>query len=288
MSRALRVKPAPSSRVDPGHPLARGLIAAYLMNEGAGIALYPAQAGVGVTSAPIGTFAGATPPSWRLANDHRMLYSLDFDGSSSRVDLGVSSLMPGECSFVAWINTDTVVASARVICENFNATGNRAEQGFEINRTAARLTLLANGNVAGLISNTDLVAGLWYQVVGTRAGGLFDWTFRIFVNGVEDGVATNISNPHTVDLGNYVIGQAGQFAGGFFDGQIAHLLLYNRPLTPTEVAWLYAEPYAMFSSPRRVFVSLPAVAAGHPAMRRFELSRYMRPVEIGRKGTLVN
>ncbi len=80
-------------------------------------------------------------------------------------------------------------------------------------------------------SNTGYTAGQWYHVVGTYNGT----TCRVYVNGVDK---TDTIDSDTTS-GAINSGSSPLLIGDFFGGLIDDARIYNRPLSPDEVANLY-------------------------------------------------
>ncbi|MBI2928395.1 MAG: LamG domain-containing protein [Verrucomicrobia bacterium] len=85
-------------------------------------------------------------------------------------------------------------------------------------------------------STTDVLDGQWHHVAGTWDGS----RLHLFVDGVEQAQAaltTPFNNTRPVNLG---LSWGGGSARRFFRGKVDELALYNRALTTTEIAALYA------------------------------------------------
>ena len=95
---------------------------------------------------------------------------------------------------------------------------------------------------------------VWYHVVCTYNRNV-NPSQKTYWNGVLK--ATNNGTNDTIDgtSGSWMV--AAKYDGGtdHFDGSVAHTMVWNRALTAEEVAWLYREPYAMFTETRRIDIS---------------------------------
>lgn len=81
---------------------------------------------------------------------------------------------------------------------------------------------------------TVLSTGVWYQIAGTYDGA----TLKTYVNGVLDRQISVSGNMDTVAY-PITIGKTADSAGNYFNGLIDDARVYNRTLSPTEIAALY-------------------------------------------------
>lgn len=222
-------KPAPGAQIDYSHPLARGLVGCWLFNEGSGVRANDlAQVNNGVLT------GGCT----------RDGQSLLFNGSSGYVDAGAgkSLAVTGDQTLVARIQ-NSIANWGRII--NRMAIGSPYPGYQFILWTDGRL---AYGCEGGWVQSTSSWNdGRWHDVVVSQKGGVASF----YGDGRSDGVAAaGIPTDGGVNL--YI----GRWSSGYFTGRIQYSLIYNRALTPSEVAQLAAEPYCMIAdpSPRRYFI----------------------------------
>jgi hypothetical protein len=166
--------------------------------------------------------------------------ALEFNGITEFVDIGSSKpselSLPDEMSISAWIYLDTVATGSMAVVMS-NDGGGTLQYSLEVNRTAGKITLLANSGVVALTSNTSLSINTWYHVAGKRTGSAGSWTYEIFLNAVSDGSAFTTANPQP--QGGTSIGRSGTGNAGYFKGRIAQVDLFNTPITPTDVTNIY-------------------------------------------------
>lgn len=179
--------------------------------------------------------------------------ALDFDGSNGYVTIGspASLNMNGLLSIVCWFYPATVSPGSfgRGLVSQFDASANLAQFSFEINRTAAKLSSLANGENVALTSTTALSANTLYQAVLTRSGGTGSWTHRIYVNAIADGEATTAFNPHAQQ--SLSIGRQGAWSNASYSGLILDARIANRVMTPSDIALDYRLGPGGWATPRR-------------------------------------
>jgi len=78
----------------------------------------------------------------------------------------------------------------------------------------------------------NYLRGKWYQFVGTYKPTTGEW--KIYIDGQIDGQKTEGFTPGT-NTASIVIG------GGYFNGSIANVQIYNTALTPQEIQYLYQQ-----------------------------------------------
>lgn len=108
--------------------------------------------------------------------------------------------------------------------------------------------------------NISSYYGLWTQYVLTSqgAGGSFK---GIYING-DLKISSGVSDGPSGDI-NFYIGGVSTYAPSFpFNGAIDHLVLYDRALSASEIASLYAEPFQMFEKEALIVNAAAAAPAG--------------------------
>jgi len=93
---------------------------------------------------------------------------------------------------------------------------------------------------------------IWHQVCGVFDGG--QGILNMYLDGVESTSSTTITNigatPNPISaysaIGTY------NTTTYPFNGQIDHVLIYNRALSASEIAELYSKPFCMFKDPAEI------------------------------------
>ena len=116
---------------------------------------------------------------------------------------------------------------------DLSSGGTQAQWGLEINRTAAKVSVLGNGSGAVLTGGTSLTTGTWFHIGFTRSGTASNWTYTIYVNGVSDGTITTTTNPDAQQ--GAAIGRLGSYNGGYFNGEIDEVAIFNYPLSARQI-----------------------------------------------------
>jgi len=225
------LKPPRGIRVNKTHPLAKGLIGCWLMNEGTGGKVYDLSG-----NGNHGTLEGDT--HWVPG---RYGPCLSFDGDRDGVD----------CGFVhdACVNNFTITLwEYPAIQDNdmsFAGTRTASNTGWSVQHS----TWL--GDKAGLQFTIQGVGG--YQTSIPRFIDFGVWSHIAYVyNGTSISFFHNGLFKQTRDVGtmtpvgDLLIGAQGPISVGPFNGLIDDVMLFNRVLTSAEIASLYADPFQMF------------------------------------------
>lgn len=239
------VKPPLGAQINYGHPLANGLIGYLLMNEGGGSIVQDLSG-----NAKHGTF---------VADTHfvggRLGPAVDLDGTGDYIDCGVMD--SAEKSLVFRLKLDVVGDfDDRII------TTSEANEGYFFWYDVGNLQWAMRWR-AGAVERIDYfgdtpVADRWYQIVTTYRSGYR----QNFVDGQLISTGTNLTG--ALDT----FGQNLRIGGGFFwtpntNGQIDHLIVYDRALDIGEAKQLYREPFCILErEPIELWVG--SVGAGVP------------------------
>ena len=178
--------------------------------------------------------------SVRIINDINNIYSLDFDGVDDYVNLGVTGMSAAKNtgSISAWIKLNTVSASGNIFRMQVDAN-NSIFVFYHAGDNELRAVYKAGGTT-NLAVTTDAIEGdgLWHHVAST-------WNHTGNVVLYLDGVAkqtTAISGTFTGSIGSANIG-ANTTGGGFWNGKIDEVGLYNAELTSDNVKDIYNEGF---------------------------------------------
>ena len=232
------MKPPVGAQPILGHPLTKGLVGAWLFNEGSGLKAFDLSG-----KGNHGNFgAGAAVPTWVPG---RTGPALDFDGTDDHVDCGNDASMSplSALSVAMWINTSDF-GSTRHIISNDRA-GNT--MGWFLYTGAPA----AGGNVEMVFSGLDykrahgtIISGEWNYVVGVYNGA----NVIIYINGIAnvgDAITGNILyNTKLVH-----IGKRSDIADNYFKGTIDDVKIYNRALSASEIWQSHINPYCWLAQP---------------------------------------
>ena len=169
-----------------------------------------------------------------------------FDGTNDRVDVGSFDVTGSGLTLMGWFNADALPATTdpRIISKASSTAEADAWWQLSILTNAGnaniRLRTKAGGTTSTLIdSSTNLNTGEWYFAVGTYDAATGE--MKLYLNGTEvasqshpvgGAVDTNAAVP--VALG------ANGSPEQFFDGVLDDLRVYDKALSASEIADLYA------------------------------------------------
>jgi hypothetical protein len=217
-----------------------GLVGSWHMNESTGTTMVADLSGNGnggnVTGGP--TFASAKYGNGIMMN-----------GASQYVELPNESLYDvGAFTISAWVNMTDVTGNHFIASKYRDAAG--SDVSYRLQMIDGKFEFAAYGDTTGSVyhykmTNTTYSTGTWYYVTAAYDGGATISSIKIFVNGSEVTDVTPESAGNFVALSNsaqpFRIG-TGNSAGTntyLFAGTMDEVKLFNRGLTPTEVANRY-------------------------------------------------
>jgi hypothetical protein len=244
-----------------------------------------------------GTLAGAAPPVSGYPPYAGGL-SVDFPGATGYVQQVASATLwnaSGAGTWTFWIRVRTLPAlsSPDAILSSLTSGWLSGQEVYVYNVSSVGTILYdQSGTGAGAVADSSgssgplIVVRNWYHIAFTwsqASGG----TNSLYVNGVL------FTNANTTNSGAWAFGSTAPRIGGpttdfgYLDGQLHSVCLYNRKLSPVEIAGMaQGESPLELRRPRRVF-SVPAAA---PAGRTTHNTR-SRPLGtalgIGRSMTVI-
>jgi hypothetical protein len=186
-----------------------------------------------------GTTSGT--PTFSSANGG----SIVFDGTDDYVTLTRPSTIVtgGSISIVIWAkwtSTGTTVSTIQCLLDNKHTAN--PMQGFYIQDRpdlSKFLTFGVRPQANSAISTFQVGDGRWHHIVGTNDGT----TSRLYIDGSLNGSFAE-SGLSTVQT-NISIGRSELF-GRYLNGNIGHVILYNRALTPIEILQNYDSTRSRF------------------------------------------
>ena len=188
-----------------------------------------------------GTIFGASLTTDRFGNSNSAYL---FNGSNNYIQIPNSSSfnLQDSVSFSAWINTTNTALGQRILSKLNEGTSigwvldfsTGIPQAYEIRCVlggANTLTTIPYSTAVLTQNNT------WYQITVT-----YDLTnVKIYVNG-QLNTTKSLTSMTPAYLANLIIGGPTNLnpGGGFFNGKLDEIRIYNRPLTQTEITYLAA------------------------------------------------
>ncbi len=224
----MHMKPPLGSQIQAGHPLAQGLVGAWLMNEGGGSCVNDLSGNPNT-----GTIIGATWVGGKFGS------CLIFDGSSTYVSMGngsgVFSAQNMTISVWALSHTATPADYAKVIF-HYNS-GNRIYLQYGTSSTP-QMTWQVGDSVLSYAVNLEEMVWKNYVMVLRAGTDLSIYLNGSYVSSVTIAGPTAFSNWH---LGRNDLGES-----SYWDGLIDDVRIYHRALPAAEVQELYVRPFGIF------------------------------------------
>ena len=230
------LKPFRGARLNRTHPLARGLVACYLMNEGGGNQIFDLTGNGDIGLLNVGS------PTWETGRNGP---ALSFDGTNDAVTLPELTGLTDQITISVWINTTAFAAS-----EGYALATSAGTEPYQlgVQNGIGKIRLDATGN--GIIdfdsgdtfSSITVNDGLWHNLLFTYDGA----NLKLFVDGVQDGQVALTGN--VSPFNTHFIGQRSD-GSVKWNGLADFPLFFNRALSASEVSWLYREPYAFIERP---------------------------------------
>jgi Concanavalin A-like lectin/glucanases superfamily len=249
-------KPGPWARVDPRHPLARGLTSCWLFNEN----------GTRVRDlASFNYFDSDVADRWYAGSFGNTCFGFNNGGFNTASTAGLQN---ASITVLAWVRPSTSQIS-RCFIDCFRGGGNNNGWALGISDSSSDIakwyTCQTGVSSNTLVSTTALATYGLYQVVGTfdDASG----AKGLYVNGALEASTTWA---HSIDY----TGTGGAMAGLNGDGQgwIGYseaVMVWSRALTQGEIRQLYARPFAFLNpapaSTRTFVVASVDVSPSAPA-----------------------
>jgi hypothetical protein len=244
-------KPPLGSKLIADHPLAQGMVAGYLFNEGGGNTLYPVAGG---------PMQIDSPTAWQNTLNAPSLY---FNSSSGGVDtpgINISYLqnLPAVSIHMIVIAYGQGQNGEGFLCAKFHGSlpywydgwcffnNGNSSLSFGATFSSQQVQRITNMNVWSL--NT------WYSFSSTWDGSTNGSNIHLYINGTEQSYATtqNGIGSYSAEAQRFAIGWSPAYSAGWWNGNIALCYVWNRVLSPAEIAWINADPYAMFDPPMPV------------------------------------
>jgi len=225
------VKPMLGTPADRAHPLSRGLVGWWPMQEGSGGTIYDISGygNHGTLEADTHWVPGKFGPC------------LDFDGAGDYVNCGrMQAIENKNVTFSVWINPDAWGNDGTLIRKGTA----QSTYDLDINNATEIRWYVTGGDI--LITQDESVYSLnaWMHiVVSAQANG----DGAMYINGVLVGTDSGTALD-TISTDDLYLGCENK-TDDFFNGQIDDVMIFDRALSQSEIAQLYREPFCMFEQP---------------------------------------
>lgn len=252
-----RIRPPFGAPLNPQDPLSRGLVAAWLLDEGAGTRVRDAVSGRWP-----GTLVNVAAPATSTSGWNSGLYGrhLTFDGTDDRVEgalggLGNPSTSPFTLAVLVRPASVTGTRFAVSVFDSISSYNAGVAIGF---RSGSDWKVEGWGQFSNpnLSSGVNPAVGRYDLIAYSREGS----TGRIFVNGIER--ASSATAPQSFTPAAFFVGALTR-GNDFTAGDIPFAGVWGRALSATDHLALWADSFRPWR-PRRVSV-LVSPAGGGPA-----------------------
>jgi hypothetical protein len=241
-------KPPVGSQINWGHPLSKGLVGCWLMNEGGGLKvknLYSNNLANLINS-----------PTW---NVYRGL-GVKFTDSTNYIDCGVNSVLNNlkPVTYFVLFNLTAAQSSARRLLGKSILTNGR---GFSSAASSNALvwSIDYDGGATTMYRQTNALL-----TPGKITQGLVTWDgtnayagIHIYIDGKEATYANNVGPGTTLVDDSSAHQYIGNCDSGTltkpFVGSIYTVCIWNRVLSQSEISSLYTSPYQFIARPRYLF-----------------------------------
>lgn len=223
----------PGLMLDRSHPLARGLVGWWPMNEAAGRRVNDISG-----NENHGAWAGTTN-TWTGGNLGQAINQTGASGGYVAVPSSTSLQVSNAMTACIWANRPSASVNGALFCKGnlANSYGDWCVV-FDNSDTSYPDFRIAYPGSGLLVRSGTVAINAWHCVVAT-----YDKvTARMYVNGRQtDAKAYTTAIPQTATPLNIGVYYAAAFTHA---GRFAHARLYNRALSAVEVQQLYSDPLA--------------------------------------------
>ena len=229
------IKPYRGAQLNISHPLARGLVGCFLLNEGSGAKVSDSSG-----NRLSGAIVNALWQGGKSGN------ALKFDGSGDYVQIAKNALLNPASLTVVYSCFVSDITSRMGVVKPYTAWSAPYYEysTYFTSGSALQVAVAINGSINSVAGGTLLV-NTWQQHALTWDGT----NLRGYINDRQVCVKSDVSgtmNYYNTDL---YLGQHPNNTSFDFSGLIEYCYIYNRALSAREIAWLYRTPFAMVERP---------------------------------------
>lgn len=226
--------------LDYGDP---SLVGYWPLNEGTGTVAYD-MSGNNATGSWSGTAIGSNGTYYTNGKGRGYAYAGDFDGSTDYVDAGNgSSTNPSfAITISAWVDWTQFYSDSgahAVVSHSDSATdGFMLYQGTASPYNIIKFFVITGTGFQGGAFSTLLNTSTWYYIVGVYDGA----DLKLFINGVQDTTVYPATGNILSSANHLYFGTAySPSSAREFNGFINDVRIYNRALSASEIAAMYAD-----------------------------------------------
>ena len=225
-------KPLLGTLINWAHPLSKGLVGAWLFNEGSGLKTFDLSGKnhYGILH---------NNPIWIGGN-------LDFETDSNQyieLDTAISLADDTQWTIIFKLNFESLNAN-RGLYGNLYTSGNYTRCFYDIAPTPG-IAIANDANISTIISTGTLTINTDYTLA-IVCNGSNSSNIELFINGISKGTATLADSSQTIKrLATY-----GAASGNLMDGLMEYFYIYGGvALLPSQISQLYTNPYCWLAQP---------------------------------------
>jgi len=264
-------KPMYGVLLNPYHPLSRGLVAAWLFNEGGGNTVFDLS-GYGNH----GTLGGGTAAYCPVWTTGKLGSALSFDDDYVKVlDADILDITD-RITLEVWMIPD-VAQSGDIVAQPAGKYCYQLNYDHETPDFQGSFAIKSGSTWYNSDGPLSISNGVLHQFVGT-----YDGThLKTFLDGIEK-LSNNIGSV-TIKIGTcpFLIGanpetEDSSTPVNFFNGTILLCRLWERALRPSEIWQLYTDPFCMFYHPLEaelLYAAAPPAGIVPQAMHHYRMLR---------------
>jgi len=234
-------QPILGKQLNTSHPLSRGLVASYLLNEGGG------TKALNTVTNKISTLSGGVSGNAIFVKTQRYnatrFNGVNTTGSRLIIDTPWTDF-PTTYTCSCWFRSDNItVASKYLLCWR-NPSNTSIWWQINCSSSVVAFTVGTSGsNIFACVSGA-LQSNTWYNVTCVRN----NLVLSLYLNGLFVSTVSLITNATPTVLQDNVIGcQSGDY-NAVFNGDINNAKTWKRALNSTEIMQLYLSPNCMYSN----------------------------------------
>ena len=253
-SRRIISRPPQGSQVNKSHPLARGLIGAWLFNENAGNILYS------LASSPNATIQSPSSP-WV---QDELGPAINGTGSTTNYGIAGAGTISLPVTIVAIVRpASTGVTRLQIFAHNNGATATNGIYVFGNNATPSNLFFGSVGNAETSLTGlnfTTLNVYYFLAITVSPTGGTLNGYMGFLGKTLSTASAGAVVLSHFAAT-EFELGNCLNSSNNAFPGHIAEILYYNRVLSSQEINEINKNPFGMFRKSESWNWTAPAISA---------------------------
>lgn len=239
-----------------GHPLARGLVAAW------------PWAGTANLRDVVGNHHMTAYNTPTVSSDEFGRVVAFDDGSTQYLEVNKPAVKDYPLTMACWFRSDDLTIDQCLMC-----VGKSIQLGYGVYLLASgdqagdpvRAGRAAYGGFVYTSTSSGYSANVWHQAVGLYASSTVTYACIDGGNKGGGGGATKAA----LQWGATIIGNTSETSQQrYMSGRIAFPLIWSRVLSDLEVRWLYEEPWSLITPRKRTYFWVAASVAGGAALEK--------------------